>query len=281
MNTGKNRPPTNPYEVLGLPTPGFGVAAPTSEAAKSAYMVARLAAGSDYQRKSAVTDAYRRVVTDLNVIASGGRSAYVAAPVADVPAVTAVIPVLVGASAAGSESFSSSASGAAGGWGPTVTGEVYDAGAGVPLGEPMPNPYEVRSTPAFASAEFVQWETEFNQVELERAMHPKGKMSLVAVFFCIVFGILGVVGGFWGSMVSLGMYGLAVSEAGMEAAAANPQSISPDAYFQGAMFFALMVLVSLGLFFVPFILRGRRARKMNERYRSLLSYGTQNGWLAR
>lgn len=281
---------SNPYEVLGL-TPGSA----TITAAQAAYVNAAAAAGSDFDKRLAAKDAYQKVQTDIRLVGEGLPSAYAptmqvqpaAAAAAGGPyPVTGYVDPVAAQIAANRvqieqlrEQIDARRGAQGASWGPTVTGDVYDAGAGMPLGEPVSNPFEVRSAPAFASQEFIRWETEFNQVQLERALYPNGKPSAIEMFLCIVFGIFGVLGGFWGAAVSMGLYALATSDSGQDAMAANPDAWSADVYAQSMVWCGFLLMASIALFFVPLVLKRRRARKATERYQSLLSYGAQNGWL--
>lgn len=278
---------SNPYEVLGL-TPGSA----TITAARAAYVNATAAAGGDFDKRLAAKEAYEKVQTDIRLVESGLPSAWAPSP----RQVAVVAPTATGGSYPVAEYVDPTRAqiasnweqlaqlreqiiGLRQGWGPTVTGDVYDAGAGILLGEQVSNPYEVRSAPAFASQEFIRWETDFNQVQLERVLHPKGKPSAIAVFLCIVFGVFGVLSGFWGAAVSMGLYALAMSDSGQEAMAANPDAWSADVYAQSMVWSGFLLMASIALFFVPLVLKRRRAHKATERYQSLLSYGAQNGWL--
>ena len=263
---------SNPYEVLGL-TPGSA----TITAAQAAYVNAAAAAGGDFDKRLAAKDAYQKVQTDIRLMGEGLPSAY--APTLQVQPVAAQIAANRVQIEQLREQIDARRGAQGAIWGPTVTGDVYDAGAGMPLGEPVSNPFEVRSAPAFASQEFIRWETEFNQVQLERALYPNGKPSAIEMFLCIVFGIFGVLGGFWGAAVSMGLYALATSDSGQEAMAANPDAWSADVYAQSMVWCGFLLMASIALFFVPLVLKRRRARKATERYQSLLSYGAQNGWL--
>ncbi|WP_237212090.1 hypothetical protein [Rothia nasimurium] len=282
---------TNPYEVLGLP-PGDATIAD----AQTAYVNAMTAAAGDLNKRLTAKEAYQKVQTDIRIMGDGFPSAYLSSPhlpyAPQTTAPTSTSPVngyddSVSAQIASNrvqleqlrEQINAHRPHQHTTWGHTSTSDVYDAGTDIPLSEQVSSPFEVRSAPAFASQEFVRWETEFNQVQLERVMYPHGKPSAAAVFFCIVFGIFGVLGGFWGVAVSMGLYALATSDSGQEAMATNPDAWSADVYAQSMVWCGFLLIASIALFFVPLLLKRRRARKATERYQSLLSYGAQNGWL--
>lgn len=283
MNTAYDYRSLDPYRVLGLPR------STTDDEAMRACISARTAAGQNFEHRRLATEAFNKVKTDLHVISKGGRSAYpdymyVPVPTFSDTSESAVYtPEPTAASAQESNTHAGSyaagsASTVGAAWGPTVTGDVFEEGFYPEQGR-INSPAEQRMAPGYASAEFLAWEREYNQVALEKEMHPGGKYSLVLLFFCIVLGIMGTLGSFWMIALGLGMSFLASTEAGEAAAAANPGSLAFDDYssFTTSMVFVLFLAISL--FFVPMVHKRVRRNRVQQRFFQLQRIGVDNHWL--
>lgn len=282
MNTAFDYNSPDPYRVLGLSR------ATTDDETMKAYISAHTAAGQNFEHRRLATEAFNKVKTDLRVIASGGCSAYPDYSYAPVPTFTDTpepaifMPASMAASGQGSNPYagsfaSGSASAAGSSWGPTVTGDVFDEGFYPEPGR-VDNPAEQRMAPGYASAEFLAWEREYNQVALEKEMHPGGKYNLVLLFFCIVLGIMGTLGSFWMIALGMGMSFLASTEAGEAAAASNPGSLTFDDYssFTTSMVFVLFLAISF--FFIPMIHKRVRRNRVQQRFFQLQRIGMENHW---
>lgn len=282
MNTAFDYRSPDPYRVLGLPR------STTDDEAMRACISARTAAGQNFEHRRLATEAFNKVKTDLRVIANGGRSAYPNDLHAPVPTFTdtseSVVysPAPMAAPDQGSNPYAGSyatgsASTVGAAWGPTVTGDVFEEGFYPEQGR-INSPAEQRMAPGYASAEFLAWEREYNQVALEKEMHPGGKYSLVLLFFCIVLGIMGTLGSFWMIALGMGMSFLASTEAGEAAAAANPGSLAFDDYssFTTSMVFVLFLAISL--FFVPMVHKRVRRNRVQRRFFQLQRVGMENHW---
>lgn len=275
---------SNPYEVLGL-TPGSA----TITAAQAAYVNAAAAAGGDFDKRLAAKDAFHKVQTDIRLVGEGLPSAY--APTVQVQPVAAAVgapyPVAgyvdpVAAQIAANrvqieqlrEQIDARRGAQGASWGPTVTGDVYDAGAGVPLG--AGNPAEKRVAPGFASREFFDWQQEFNQAEFLVNAYPKGKVNIFLAFVLGAAGALGVLYSFWMIVAGVGLTGMASwaeENGGLE-----PGAWTSADYSTFTVVMCLVLMLSVAVFFSPLILRARNRRSVRTKYENLYRLGLANGW---
>lgn len=274
---------SNPYEVLGL-----RVGQATAATAQAAYLSAVAAAAGDFQKRLAAKEAYQKVLTDIRIIEDGLPSAYVpspasvASPVAvgdSYPVAGYVDPVAdqIAANRVQIEQLRERVNARSTHqhtWGPTVTGDVYDAGAGVPLG--VGNPAEKRVAPGFASREFFDWQQEFNQAEFLVNAYPNGKVNIFLAFVLGAAGALGVLYSFWMIVVGVGLTGMASwaeENGGLE-----PGAWTSADYSTFTIVMCLVLMLSVAVFFSPLVLRARNRRSVRAKYENLYRLGLANGW---